>query len=126
MSKWQVANHENAVRNTGSVTRCLLPIACRLLPVVYFLSACAASRSSFSATKKYSPEQLQKDYALYQNILETHHPSLYWYTSKDSMDHYFNWGKEQLKDSLTEPGFRKVLAYVISKVNCGHTSVRTS
>lgn len=91
-----------------------------------FLTGCGTSRSSFSLSKKYSPEALQKDYSIYQQILEEAHPGLYWYTSKDSMDHYFSWGREQLKDSLTESGFRKVLSYVTSKVNCGHTSVRTS
>ena len=27
---------------------------------------------------------------------------------------------------MTEPDFRKVLSYVTSKINCGHTSVRSS
>ncbi|HEY6503291.1 MAG TPA: S41 family peptidase, partial [Chitinophagaceae bacterium] len=63
---------------------------------------------------------------IYQDVLEEVHPSLYWYTGKDSMDQYFNWGKQQLKDSMTEPEFRKVLNYVTSKINCGHTSVRAS
>ena len=71
-------------------------------------------------------EQVQKDYSIYQNVLEEAHPGLYWYTSKDSMDYYFKWGKQQLKDSMTEPEFRKVLSYVTSKINCGHTSVRAS
>ena len=93
---------------------------------VILLSGCAASKSSFSPAKKYSPEKLQKDYLLYRNILETHHPSLYWYTSKDSMDMYFDRGWQMLKDSMNEASFRKVLSYVTSKVNCGHTSVRSS
>jgi hypothetical protein len=126
MSNWQVVNYKCFPGKSRSIVRCLLPVACWLLPIAYFFTACSASKSSFSPAKKYSPEQLQKDYDLYRSILETHHPSLYWYTSKDSMDHYFSWGKEQLKDSMTEPGFRKVLAYVTSKINCGHTSVRTS
>ena len=97
-----------------------------LIIVMAILAGCGTNRSSFSPTKKYSPQQLQKDYSIYQQILEEAHPGLYWYTSKDSMDHYFNWGREQLKDSLTEAGFRKVLNYVTAKINCGHTSVRSS
>jgi hypothetical protein len=42
------------------------------------------------------------------------------------MDNYFEWGKSQIKDSLNEEDFRKVLAYVISKINCGHTVTRSS
>ena len=71
-------------------------------------------------------QQVEKDYSIYQNILEQHHPSIYWYTSKDSMDYYFNWGRQHLKDSMTEPEFRKVLTYVTAKINCGHTTVRSS
>ncbi len=119
MSNWQVKNQKNILWNIGSIACCILPVACLFI-------SCGVSRSSFSAGKKYSPEQLQKDYAIYQSILEEHHPSIYWYTSKDSMDYYFNWGKQQLKDSMTEPEFRKVLVYVTARVNCGHTSVRSS
>ena len=90
------------------------------------LASCSAGKNSFSAKKKYSPAQLQKDYSIYHDLLEEHHPSLYWYNTKDSIDYYFNWGEQQLKDSLTEPEFRKVLSYVTSKINCGHTSVRSS
>ena len=101
--------------------RILLILFCGAL-----VTGCGVSKSSFSPAKKYSPEKLQKDYAVYQQILEEAHPGLYWYQSKDSMDYYFHWGKEQLKDSLTETDFRKVLAYVTAKINCGHTSVRVS
>mgnify|MGYP003594408308 CR=1 FL=1 len=90
------------------------------------LTGCGINRSAFSPTHKYGPDQLQRDYAVYETLLKEHHPSLYWYTSKDSLDYYFNWGKEQLKDSLTEPQFRKVLSFVTAKINCGHTSVRPS
>jgi C-terminal processing protease CtpA/Prc len=51
---------------------------------------------------------------------------LYWYTTKDSLDGYFRQGKEWLKDSMTEADFRKVLTYVTAKIDCGHTSVRSS
>ncbi len=102
------------------------PIACCLLAIVCFLTGCGVSKSSFSPDKKYSLQQVQKDYAVYQNILGEHHPSLTWYTSKDSMEYYFNWGQQHLKDSMTEPEFRKVLTYVTAKINCGHTTVRSS
>src|SRR5258706_7067783 len=81
-----------------------------LLPVAYcLLSGCGTGRSSFSPNKKYTFEQLQKDYSIYQNTLQESHPGLYWYTSKDRMDYYFNWGWQRLKDSMTEPEFRQLL-----------------
>jgi len=98
---------------------CILLIAC-------CSTGCGVSKSSYSPSKKYSLRQTEKDYSLYREILEAHHPSLYWYTSKDSMDYYFEYGRKQLKDSMTEPEFRKVLSYVTAQVGCGHTTVRAS
>lgn len=97
-----------------------------LFPVVAIWAGCSTGSSSFSAGKKYAPEQLQKDYAVYRGILETHHPGLYWYTPKDSIEYYFEQGHKQLNDSLTEPQFRKLLTWVTAKINCGHTTVRPS
>ncbi len=90
------------------------------------MTGCGVSKSSFTPGKKYSLAQIEKDYIVYQTLLEQHHPGLYWYTSKDSIDYYFNWGHQQLKDSMTEPEFRKVLTYVTAKIDCGHTTVRSS
>ncbi len=96
-----------------------------LLSVAVF-SSCSVSKSSFTPSKKYSPEQLNKDYTIFRGALEESHPGVYWYTSKNEMDDYFDWGKKQIKDSLNEEDFRKVLSYVISKINCGHTVTRAS
>src|SRR5882724_529865 len=88
--------------------------------------SCRTTRETFNPERKYSPGQLNKDYQLFRNILEELHPSLYWYTSRDSMDHYFDEGALRLTDSMTEPQFRTVLSYTVSKVGCGHTSIRYS
>ena len=108
-----------------SISFFLLSIACCLLSIA-FLSSCSVSKSSFSPSKKYSPEQLNKDYTIFRGALEESHPGVYWYTPKNEMDNYFDWGKSQLNDSLNEEDFRKVLSYVISKINCGHTVTRSS
>lgn len=98
----------------------------KLFAGLIILTGCGVSKSSFSPTKRYTLQQVQKDYDLYQDILENHHPSLYWYMPADSMDHFFQEGRNRLKDSMTEPEFRKVLNYVTAKISCGHTSVRVS
>ena len=97
-----------------------------LFSVSVILLGCGINKSAFSPEKNYSLQQLDKDYTIYQNLLEQHHPGLYWYTGKDSMDYYFRWGRQHLKDSMTEPDFRKLLSFVTAKINCGHTSVRPS
>jgi|GEM_PF-65758 len=99
------------------------------LSFIFFIvlaSSCSLQQQKYSPSRKFSPQQLQEDYQTFRNILEESHPSLYWYTPKDSIDHYFEWAKYKLNDSLTESGFRNVLSYVVSKFRCGHTSVRAS
>ncbi|HEY4109695.1 S41 family peptidase [Puia sp.] len=91
-----------------------------------FLFACGASEKGFRPDRKYAPEVLRKDYTVFRNLLEAWHPSLYWYTPRDSMSAYFDEGYAAIRDSMTEPQFRTVLSFVIAKVDCGHTSVRAS
>ena len=97
-----------------------------ILALPLMLVACSSSRSSFSPNKKFSADQLRQDYTMFRNMLEDAHPSLYWYTPKDSIDYYFVQGYNRIKDSMTEPGFRTLLSYVLAKINCGHTTARYS
>ena len=91
-----------------------------------FFFSCSVSKN-YSPTKKYPRQALQQDYLLLKNILETKHPSLYWYTSKDSMDHYFSKYYEAITDSMTELQFAwQILAPLVDKIHCGHTSVGMS
>ncbi|MBS1948860.1 MAG: peptidase S41 [Bacteroidetes bacterium] len=100
---------------------------CLLFIVLFFLSvSCQTSRESFNPAKKYSPEKLKADYKLFREILEESHPGLYWYTPKNSMDSFFDYGYSQIKDSMTEPQFRVLLTYVITHLDCGHTTVKYS
>jgi hypothetical protein len=94
--------------------------------LLLLLTGCVASRQAYNPNRKYSPAALHEDYSLFRNILEDAHPSLYWYTPKDSIDYYFARGESMINDSLTETKFRNVLTYVVSKFRCGHTTVRLS
>ncbi|HZF64260.1 MAG TPA: S41 family peptidase [Chitinophagaceae bacterium] len=96
-----------------------------LFCLVVILYSCGVSRN-YQASKKYGSEDLVQDYKLFKNILEEQHPGLYWYTPADSMELYLKRGAMMLQDSMTETGFRNVLNYVVSKVRCGHTTVRPS
>src|ERR1700754_398769 len=89
---------------------------------VLFLYSCATT-NNFNPQKKYAVSELQEDYSLLRNILEQKHPSLYWYTPKDSMDLYFDQYYGSIKDSMTEQQFGwKVIAPLTDKIHCGHTS----
>ncbi len=89
-------------------------------------ASCTSSGKTYNPQKKYPPAVLQADYTLFRHILETSHTGIYWYTTKDSMDYYFDRVYKSLNDSMTEIQFRDQLAYVISKIDCGHTTMKGS
>ncbi len=94
---------------------------------IFLFCSCAGSRKNYNPAKKYSSQILQKDYNLLKNILEAKHPSLYWYTDEESMTGYFNTYYGRIKDSMTEQQFTwHILAPLIDKIRCGHTSVSMS
>jgi hypothetical protein len=83
--------------------------------------------NEYSPTRKYSCVALQQDYRFLRKVLEAKHPSLYWYTSKDSMDNYFKQQYDLIQDSMTEDEYTwHVLSPLITKIRCGHTSVLMS
>lgn len=91
--------------------------------ILPFLFSCSSSLKNYDPAKKYARTELQADYSLLRNILETKHPSLYWYTSKDSMDNCFDRYYRAIEDSMTEQQFGwKILAPLTSIIHCGHTS----
>ena len=95
--------------------------------VLCLLSACTSSKiSHYKFNQKTAAIPLQQDIILLKKVLEANHPSLYWYTPKDSIDAYFYNAIGSIKDSLTEIGFRNKVATIISKIRCGHTAVRPS
>ena len=96
------------------------------LALLYCVSCSSVKQANFNPAQKISPAKLRSDFTLLQNILEENHPSLYWYTSKDSVDYYFKTINESLRDSLTELQFRNRTAWMLGKLRCGHTIVRSS
>jgi hypothetical protein len=88
--------------------------------------SCVVSKN-YSPAKKFPQNELREDYSLLRNILETKHPSLYWYTPKDSMDWYFDKYYQSIPDSMTDQQFAwHILAPLVDKIHCGHTSVGSS
>lgn len=87
---------------------------------------CSVSRQPWSPDKKYAPDKLKRDYTIFRSLLEESHPGLYWFTPKDSMDYYFEYGYNRITDSMTESQFKYLLSYVTNKIRCGHTTVKNS
>jgi len=93
---------------------------------IFIFCSCKSGKEIYNPDKKFTTQELKKDYQLFRNILEKSHPSLYWYISKDSLDYYFDNAYASIKDSMTESQFRMLLSFVISKIDCGHTVVKSS
>ncbi len=90
------------------------------------ISFLAQAQQQDLLTKKMAPRQMRSDMDLLKKILEANHPSLNWYTSKDSLDQLFNDVYSSLNDSLTELHFRNKLSAWVTAIKCGHTTVRVS
>ena len=71
---------------------------------------------------KFSPIELKEDAELLKKILEANHPSLYWYTAKETLDSSFNQLLVSLNDSLNEIAFKNKIASWVALIKCGHTS----
>ncbi len=95
--------------------------------VLILLTSCVATKNkNYVFNQKYSATQVKNDIVLLKKILEANHPSLYWYTPKDSIDYFFTETLDGITDSLTEIQAKNKIAFVVSKIKCGHTSVRFS
>jgi hypothetical protein len=75
---------------------------------------------------KIAPAKLLQDLQTLHKVLEQNHPSMYWYTPKDSMDLHFSRALASVKDSMSAWQFRNVVATYLAQIKCGHTSVHFS
>jgi hypothetical protein len=75
---------------------------------------------------KIAPAKLLQDLQTLHKVLEQNHPSMYWYTPKDSMDLHFSRALASVKDSMSAWQFRNVVATYLANIKCGHTSVHFS
>lgn len=93
-----------------------------LLSAICFNSSC--SKKLYAPSRKFTTEDLRKDFTVFRDLLEKYHPALYWYTSRDSMNYYFDKYYNAISDSMTRQQFGySILAPVTAKVRCGHTSI---
>ncbi len=60
-----------------------------LLILIAFASCVATKNKNYTFNQKYSATQVKADIILLKQIFEANHPSLYWYTPKDSIDYFF-------------------------------------
>ncbi len=97
------------------------------LCVSFFVFTSCVSIKNYQPFKKYDRATLEKDFDFMRGGLEKMHPALYWYTGKDSLDYFFTQYRSAIKDSMTEEEFGwQVVAPMVKKIRCGHTSLQLS
>ena len=102
-----------------------------VIPLLYLLiillTGCAVTKDNYNPDKKYSKEQIQNDFRFLKEVFEKKHPSLYWYTSKETLNQIYDSLYKSIPDSMTELQFGwKILAPYTNRIRCGHTSFSMS
>ena len=75
---------------------------------------------------RYTPAQLMLDLKVLRQALEEGHPGIYRFTPKAEMDRVFRDTEKRLNHALTALDFYRLLAPVVARVKCGHTSLLPS
>lgn len=101
-------------------------LATAIIPVFFLLSCSSIKPTGYSPVNKYPPEALRDDLATLKKIFDANHPSLYWYSTKDSIENFYNEIYSSLHDSLTEADFKNRLTWWVTKIRDGHTTVQSS
>jgi len=101
---------------------------CRFYKLLLFFCCLLFGVSTIAQQKlanapKIAPALLIKDLQTLHQVLQENHPSVYWYTPKDSMDLHFSRALAYVKDSMSAWQFRNVVATYLVNIKCGHTSV---
>lgn len=96
-----------------------------VMAAFFLLSSCSSSMNA-SSVNKFSAEEVKEDLHVFETTYKEAHPSLYWYTSRDSVNGFFDLATRSVKDSMTEPEIYRLIAYTLSPIHCGHSSVKYS
>lgn len=89
------------------------------------LSSCASiRRHNEQRASCIEPDKLKEDVDYAYSKLQKMHPQLYWYISKQDLDHKFDSLKQTINESLTPLQFYFKLQPVIADIREGHLSLR--
>ncbi len=76
--------------------------------------------STLFAQKHMDSISIHRDFAIFENILKTAHPSLYTYCNEDSLNISFEYVKESLTDDLSDIGLYKKMLAITDRIKDGH------
>lgn len=85
---------------------------------------CTSCSNRLQPITKLPSDKLRKDFDVLRATLEKTHPSLYWYTSKETFDSLWVVQRQRITDSMQVLDYAlQVLAPITSMVRCGHTTL---
>ncbi|PWH82051.1 peptidase S41 [Algibacter marinivivus] len=92
--------------------------------LLFLLASCkSVKKHNEQITKLHSVFDLQEDVDKLYSQLKKHHPKLYQYTAKETLDFKFDSLKKSISQPLDSRSFYKKLAPVVAEVKQGHVSV---
>lgn len=92
----------------------------RVLLTIYFIAQCALTSAQNKPVQQ--PADMQQDFAYLRHYLETTHPMLYLYHTKEEMTYTLDSIAATLQRPLPFLEFYKKIAFVIAQVGCEHSS----
>lgn len=96
-----------------------------ILLFILFLTSCLSVRKhNEQQSVCIPPEKLKEDVDFAYSKLKEMHPQLYWYISKEKLDHKFDSIKTTINEPLTPLQFYFKLQPVIADIREGHLSLR--
>lgn len=105
-----------------AVPACLIFLASMLA-----LSSCTEGKAGkheyADENTRFSGKSLQADFDQFRKFLEESHPQLYRFTSKQTFDSLFEVHSRMIDDSMTTQEFYQIIAPLVARVGCGHTSL---
>ena len=90
---------------------------------VVFALAAAAQQPPAPSARKIDPKGLQSDFQLARRTLLEIHSGIYRYTPKAELDESFDKVSKQFDHPMSGLEFYRMLAPLIARIKCGHTSV---
>jgi hypothetical protein len=86
----------------------------------------AQTDTTYNPNHLYQPQALHADLAFLKSVLQEAHPSLYRYTTKDSLDACFAAADAQLNRPMTEIDFWLIATRYVAAIRSGHTVIAPS
>ena len=97
-----------------------------ILSIFIIIFSCqSVKKNNLFLEKKIPVLQLRKDVDYTYQKLQKFHPNLYWYISKEKLDHKFDSLKTTIKEPLAANQFFFKLAPVVASINEGHLRLRS-